>query len=707
MHPSNRPHSSNELLQQNKIKQVIEQVFEEFYLIVMKDHYMASFINSHQSMARLITSQTHFLYSALFEQKTTEIYQEYYKIGKMHWKIRLDESYLFKMLDFVEAQLIDKVRAKQLQLPFEFMEEVFHNIRNATGYAYIFGALDDAIYDLNPVSEEAQFQMNYLNSLRNQLLKIYNWTQLEIDYTADHFVNDFTLSPLGQTLSTIAFKIKSHTNRRQQLQIISLNKNIHKNAELALKYYQLGNYVQTYLMIKHLVTDTTLIIALLEQHNHHWQQNKNDILIRFLAEKSDQGGLFSLTSNASDCHGTQLNTTLFKQVTEHIKQELNTNQNVFAFHVKSTLYIYSEAQINDKFNLLKTLETISNQFIKQNQLKITSTLFNIGHIDIKYLQNLSFEEMRETIRVLSCKTEQLLSPTQQLINSIDFGPSILNIIDEIQQNLRLKQLVLETIEQQNVQLYFHPIVHIGSNQIYGAESLLRIKQNGQFVPVGDFIDIINGYNLFLQLDLAVINQLYIDLETISQKVNTLFININPESIHSDKAISELNKLIAAAAQFRLNIILELTEYSLTSELDRLKQLQAPNFGIAVDDFGTGYTNFEIVKNLKDAGLIQVLKVDGSLVKSITESETAGSLLETIILLGTKLGLDLVLEYIENQAIVDKLDTISHDLKVSGIVFGQGWYYSKPQPIESFQPTFSLANAKSGLNDNHTATHFET
>ncbi|BBP46462.1 hypothetical protein THMIRHAS_18350 [Thiosulfatimonas sediminis] len=663
-----------------KTKKTIESIFEEFYLIVMKDHYMASFINSHQFMERLIQSQSHFLYRALFELEAEEVYEEYYKIGAIHWKIRLDEGYLFKMLNFIEEQLAEKIRTQQIHLDFDKLDEVFNKIRNSTGFAYIFGNLDDTLYDLRPVSEEGKYLITNIKRFRNHLLKVHNWGSLIYDKECESFISDFTTAELGKALATIAFRIKSHSNRKQQLQIESLNKSIHQKAELSIKYYEMGNYTQTLLMVKHLVNDTTLLVTLLEQHEHYWQTNKNDIIIGFLTEKSHEGGLFSITTNAADVNGAQLNKSLISQIKNHIKTELNRHNNIFAYDMEETLYIYSEEQSKHKINLLNSISKIANDFAKKSKMSITEALLNVGFIDTKYLQNLTAEEMKETIRVMENRTEQLPNDSGEIINSVNFGKNIYHIIEEIKQNLYLKEVVTEAIAKQDIDLHFHTIVHVSSAKTFGAESLVRIKQGDEIIPAGRFIDIVNDYNLSLQLDLAVLGRLITDMPKISKKLKTLFVNVNPETIKSEMALQQLKTLISKAGEHGLRIVLELTEYSLTSELDSLKQLQAENFGIAVDDFGTGYTNFEIVKTLKDQGLIQVLKVDGSLVKSINESETAQSLLEAIILLGTKLGLDLVLEYIEDEEIVQKLQDINKLLESAGIVFGQGWHYSRPQPI---------------------------
>ncbi|MEA3404988.1 MAG: EAL domain-containing protein, partial [Pseudomonadota bacterium] len=317
---------------------------------------------------------------------------------------------------------------------------------------------------------------------------------------------------------------------------------------------------------------------------------------------------------------------------------------------------------------------------------ITSCSFlNIGYIDTSLLHNLLEDEIHEVIRVIEHKTNHLNLHSQELVNIYDFGQDVRAIISEIQENLSLKSAVIHSIENHAVELYFHSIVNVNDSNLFGAETLARIPHgpNGQLIPAGMFIDIVNDYGLYQKFDMVVIQKIRNHLKEVSKKLDYVFLNLNPLSLLSKSIIDNIKQLTIEAKQHNLNVVLELTEYTLTSKLDVLKQLQTDNFFVAVDDFGTGYTNFEIVKQLSEEKLISFLKIDGSLVRSICESETSASLLEVILLLGNKLNLSLVLEYIEDQKVVNKLIEMFDDIHSKENVYGQGWFFSKPETIKDF------------------------
>ena len=669
-------------IQQSERFKVIESVFEDFFLVLMKDHYMTSFIKNHHSISTLVESQSKFLFTALFEKTSHEMQDSYYRISTIHWNVRLDESYIYKMLDFVSENLSERVRNGQIQLDLNKLYEVLHKIRNATGYTYTIGSINDTLENFKPQSKEANFKINFLKSFRNHLLKIYNWNEQPIDAIADKFSSNPSISELGIELSTTAFLIRSHTSRKTLLKLESLNQSLHESAKFAVRYFEINDFCSALTMVKHILHDVSLIITLLEQLSNNWHSHKTSILLEFLADKSLSGGLFSLSKPSLGASEYATN-FLFKDISNHLKHDLNSLPQVYAFNIDESLYIYFDQHNQKKGYEIDLLETINDSvhaFIAQHHLPINESLLNVGFVDTKLLKQLNIDEMREIIRVFELKTGALTVLSGKVIHSLNFADSINSIIAEIKDNLYLKSLVAEKINNHDVVIHYHPIVHVGSGKTLGAEALVRIANDGQVIAAGRFIDIVNDYDLYTQLDLVVLNTISSELEQVSTKYQTLFLNINPMSLRKDEVIKNLKGLVNKAEKLGIDLVLELTEYSMTSELESLKSIRSSHFKIAVDDFGTGYTNFEIVMKLKEQGIINILKVDGGLVKTIVDSDASKALLETILILGDKLGLKLVLEFIEDEKIVNEIQALCDLNQLADIVYGQGWYYSKPQPI---------------------------
>ena len=92
--------------------------------------------------------------------------------------------------------------------------------------------------------------------------------------------------------------------------------------------------------------------------------------------------------------------------------------------------------------------------------------------------------------------------------------------------------------------------------------------------------------------------------------------------------------------------------------------------IAIDDFGSGYSNFERLLEYQP----DILKIDGSLIKNIQDDVYSLSIVKTIVSFAKEQNLQIVAEFVENEAIYNILNHL-------GIDFSQGYYFARPKPLE--------------------------
>ena len=88
--------------------------------------------------------------------------------------------------------------------------------------------------------------------------------------------------------------------------------------------------------------------------------------------------------------------------------------------------------------------------------------------------------------------------------------------------------------------------------------------------------------------------------------------------------------------------------------------------LAIDDFGSGYSNYKHVLKLNS----DILKIDGSLIKNILEDKDSLYVVESIVNFAKKINIKTVAEFVENEEIFNKLKEI-------GVDYFQGYYFSKP------------------------------
>ena len=154
------------------------------------------------------------------------------------------------------------------------------------------------------------------------------------------------------------------------------------------------------------------------------------------------------------------------------------------------------------------------------------------------------------------------------------------------------------------------------------------------------------------------------------------INLNFSDITDNVIFNTIIEEIENNRQCTQYLLIELLEnesFARFSTLqEKLYQLKRYNIQIAIDDFGSGYSNFEIFKYLP----IDILKINGTLIKELPTSKVAYNIVKSIVVLANSIGIQVVAEYVENEQILTLLKELH-------IQYAQGFYLGKPQPLEAY------------------------
>lgn len=249
---------------------------------------------------------------------------------------------------------------------------------------------------------------------------------------------------------------------------------------------------------------------------------------------------------------------------------------------------------------------------------------------------------------------------------------------------QLESDIKEAFLEKQFILHYQPRVELIGKKIIGAESLIRWQhpEFGLIYP-GEFISILEKNSLIDQVGLWVFRQSCKQLVQW-QKIRPdmqISVNVSAKQLETEDIIMDMNDTLSAFAISPSLIELEVTEgVFLSSNPDtnrRLQQLNDLGLKISLDDFGSGYSSLNYLKNFP----IDVIKIDRSFVQDL-EHDTASSVItETIIQLAQRLKLGVIAEGIEtaSQATL---------LQEKGCTQGQGYYFSKPIASEDFRRLLS-------------------
>ncbi|AYA64870.1 putative bifunctional diguanylate cyclase/phosphodiesterase [Alteromonas sp. RKMC-009] len=250
---------------------------------------------------------------------------------------------------------------------------------------------------------------------------------------------------------------------------------------------------------------------------------------------------------------------------------------------------------------------------------------------------------------------------------------------ETGRSLALKADLKRALQQNELELYFQPQVDLNTLQITGAECLLRWNHplDGVLFP-GPLIEAAESYNMMNELAYWTFEQAFQNMVKLdAQGLNvSLSVNISPTQLYDSKLIPALVRLRDKYALDLSRFELELTEdVALTNSLmvkKQLHELGALGIGIAVDDFGKGYSNLAFIRELN----IDALKIDKSFVMELGDNPVNRAIIEAAKIIGKAKNCQVIAEGVET---TEQL----HTLREIGILTGQGYLFSRAVPLNEF------------------------
>ncbi len=241
--------------------------------------------------------------------------------------------------------------------------------------------------------------------------------------------------------------------------------------------------------------------------------------------------------------------------------------------------------------------------------------------------------------------------------------------------------VNHALDEDLFELYAQPICKLSDDVISTKdhwEVLIRIRDGDNVIAPGAFMPTVERFNLSLRLDQWVIRHVFSWLEQRAENDKKRFclsINISAQNLGNKQLLAfifeEFNRTTRLEAK---NICFEITETAAINNLTEAKafinKLKEVGFKFSVDDFGSGLSSFNYLRNLP----VDYLKIDGQFVKGIVDDPVDYAMVRSINEIGQVMGKKTIAEFVENKEILDKLKTLNVD-------YVQGYYLGKPKPIK--------------------------
>ncbi len=239
---------------------------------------------------------------------------------------------------------------------------------------------------------------------------------------------------------------------------------------------------------------------------------------------------------------------------------------------------------------------------------------------------------------------------------------------ELEDILEGERRIKKAIDKHQVVPFFQPIVNGKSQTVY-YEALMRIaeEENGhpRYLSPGEFLQVAKQTGQYQELLRIMLEETFAQ----SRHLKKFNINIGAWEIKNPDFWDELENLIKKY-QVKGRVTFEILEHESFQDYEEVTHFIARfrqfNVGIAIDDFGSGYSSLQRVLNLRP----DYLKIDGSIIRKLTEDSTEKELVALIVGLARTMGAKTVAEFVENREIFERA-------KQLGVDYFQGYYFAAP------------------------------
>ncbi len=365
-------------------------------------------------------------------------------------------------------------------------------------------------------------------------------------------------------------------------------------------------------------------------------------------------------------YGYSISDTLVREIAQYlsnykdsyIQKLYKNNYHVFAFQ-----YRYVNDTTLEKF-LNKLHSNLEKQIftIKFEDLDIDFSInCLIGTSNPNNLNN-SIDELQEAENALDNAIEQ----NKNIV--IYDNEHVAQIVENIQ-NIAMSKNIKNAIDNDLLILHYQPIYNNHTNKIEKYECLVRMQIGDVLYFPDNFLPLAKEINYYEKLTYKVIDKA---CDFFKDKEYEFSINLSIYDV-SNKLFKAY--LFDKLEQYKVKdkIVLEIVESESINNYEEFIKFikEAKEFGckIAIDDFGSGYSNFDYI--LEFSEYIDYLKIDGSLIKNIALNENTAILVGSLKFLCDNLNIKSIAEYVENEEILATLSSI-------GIDYSQGYHIGKPK-----------------------------
>lgn len=353
------------------------------------------------------------------------------------------------------------------------------------------------------------------------------------------------------------------------------------------------------------------------------------------------------------------------------------NNNCRVFSDKFLSFVMIDPDVDIKMKFEQVLTTFTDEM--KEQLPTSSLTICSGIYIIRDKKNFDFNIATDNVNIARLKAKGYLENT-----CVVFEDSMKT---EINKSIEILTEAHRAIENHEFVVYFQPKIALKSNAIVGAEALVRWKKpDGRIIPPCEFIPYLEKNGFICNVDFYVYEEVcrYIRRK-LDAGMDCVPISVNVSRVHlkNDDFIRHVSELVE-----RYHIPHKLLEFELTESVflenqnaavKTMTEMKNMGFYVSIDDFGSGFSSLNMLKNLP----VDILKIDKEFFGNYSFKTNDEIVISSIIGMANKMSISVICEGVETEEQVNFLRDTECDMV-------QGYYFGKPIPCEDFD-SFKVTN----------------